>query len=886
MSAHAQILEWSKGQPLWRRDALRRLLTGPFGPDDENAALALLKAEYKLANIALEPKPLLPEHISAQDNNVGTVALISLSNLTNTNRLAPDQKLPFGPTGLTLVYGDNGSGKSGFTRVLKRACRARSVEPIQNNVFDPKAPKKPATAQFEITLDGAPAKPIAWEDGKPPPVELARIAVFDSKCASVYVDGDNQVTFVPYNLDCFEQLGRLCDRLKDRLSTDQTALKTATAPPVLTLAPGTPSFTFLSALATKTDAEIEAATAWTPTHDERLKELSGLVTDPGKIALSIRQLHAQVKAVRDAIAAAAPHLSAAGVQDLRHKKQTMNTARQAVDLAAGQAFEKEPLPGVGSSPWRLLYDAARAYSEQVAYPDKPFLPTDDDARCVLCQQTLEPEARSRFQRFKTFVAGEATKQAEAAVQQWSAAVSAFREATAKLAPLTEAFDNLLKAENVTLRDMIVAYITAAVKVRDRVEKTIIAGAPGSIDEAPPNCVAEVDAFLIVLDTNASAAEAAVKDAAAVKLRTELADLQARSLLHKNKEQIKKRVADLRTVAKFGEAIRACNTTGISQKGTELIKQYVTGEFDTVLKTERKALGIADIPLRLVSSSTKGSAKHQIKLDQTTFAGNTSAILSEGEHRAVALASFLAEQAMVPGTSPIVIDDPVSSLDHGRKHRVAHRLMQEAEKRQVIVFTHDLLFYTDLSFIAAEKQIALSKIAIQRGPKGFGTVDPDGDPWTAKILGKRRAWLEQQHAKLKKLHETGHTAEYEKEARFFYDRLRQTWERLIEEGLFANVVVRYRLSVQTQRLSEAVIDDDLVTRVYTGMKVVSEFTAHDRPAAAGPSWPDPVQIKEHLDQLTDCLNTIGTESKVAAKRRQKLEKAPAPPPVSKAAANAN
>lgn len=114
-------------------------------------------------------------------------------------------------------------------------------------------------------------------------------------------------------------------------------------------------------------------------------------------------------------------------------------------------------------------------------------------------------------------------------------------------------------------------------------------------------------------------------------------------------------------------------------------------------------------------------------------------------------------------------------------------------------------------------------------------------------------------------------------RFFYDRLRETWERLIEEGLFANVIVRYRRSVETKRLAGAVLDDAFVKRVYDGMTAISEYTAHDRPAAAGAMWPDPSTIKQHLDDLTTTMAAVETESKAVAKRREKLEKAPAPAP---------
>ena len=39
------------------------------------------------------------------------------------------------PDGITLVYGENGSGKSGYTRIAKRLCRSLSGDQLRGNVF-------------------------------------------------------------------------------------------------------------------------------------------------------------------------------------------------------------------------------------------------------------------------------------------------------------------------------------------------------------------------------------------------------------------------------------------------------------------------------------------------------------------------------------------------------------------------------------------------------------------------------------------------------------------------------------------------------------------------------------------------------------------------------
>lgn len=879
MSAHGQIIDWSNGQPLWRRDALRRLLVGPFRPEDEDEVLALLKDAYGLSETGAAAVPLASEHIPSPGNGPAETRLLSLSEIRNVNRLAGDQKLTFAATGVTIIYGDNGAGKSGYTRVLKRVCRARHTEQILADVFV-SGPKAPGSATIELLGDDGSPISIKWDDAKSAPSEMAHIAVFDSKCASVHVDSDNQVTFIPYNLDCFERLARLCDQLRDRLTKDQEALKRVVAIPVLLLAEGegASAQAFLMALGDKTDAELEAASAWTEQDELRRVVLSSLVSDPQARLSQLQDLLASLQPVRERIATAIPHLQRTAVTALHDKKIEMREATEAATVAASSTFSREPLAGVGASTWRAMYEAARAFSEREAYKGEKFPVLSNSANCVLCQQPFSDDAKRRMVRFDKFVEGELTKRAEAVRQDWDGKVAVFRKATAELSALDVRTSLRLKTEHPALHPALTSFLEAAVAIRGAIERAAIGDSQEAINELPAPPLLELDGVLTDLEASIQSTKAAMNDDAAATLRSELDALKSRHVLHTHKAPVRKRLEDLRTLQKLDRAIRACATGAISARGTELIKEHVTAEFQTALLAECKAFGVGNIPLRLMSRSEKGAPSHQLKLDQTSFSGAASAVLSEGEHRALALAAFLAEQKLASRSAPIIVDDPVSSLDHERRNAVLRRLVDEGKTRQVIIFTHDLLFFTDASSVAAEKQVPLSKIAIRRKGTASGVVDPDGDPWIAKILSQRRGWLERQYAKLKGLHGSGADDEYEKEMRYFYDRLRETWERLIEESMFANVVVRFRRGIETKRLAEAVVDDETVTRVFRGMTEISEFTAHDRPSAAGGTLPDPSTIKKHLDDLIACMGAIAVEAKVVKKRRELLEKAPASPPV--------
>src|SRR5262245_17555778 len=136
MSILQEILTWTQGLPTWQSDAVARLLAKQnITADDQEDLFALLKAAHGIPDPqGRTPKPLTADQIPAAVQATSHVALRGMSNLRYVKAIAENQHLPFGAIGMTVIYGDNGSGKSGYSRVLKRACRARDqMEPIHPN---------------------------------------------------------------------------------------------------------------------------------------------------------------------------------------------------------------------------------------------------------------------------------------------------------------------------------------------------------------------------------------------------------------------------------------------------------------------------------------------------------------------------------------------------------------------------------------------------------------------------------------------------------------------------------------------------------------------------------------------------------------------------------
>ncbi len=159
ISVYKTILDWSSVLQDWQRDTLRRIVgSGDLTAKDLDEIETLCLIENKL-EIQTKESPtaaaLASEHITEAESGDTATSLISLSGCKNVNALADDQKLEFGASpGLTVIYGNNGSGKSGYARVLKKACRARGQKPsIKANVY--KAPTgDPASALIRYAHNG------------------------------------------------------------------------------------------------------------------------------------------------------------------------------------------------------------------------------------------------------------------------------------------------------------------------------------------------------------------------------------------------------------------------------------------------------------------------------------------------------------------------------------------------------------------------------------------------------------------------------------------------------------------------------------------------------------------------------------------------------------
>ena len=407
MSAIEDIIKWAEDLPDWQADTVRRLLEqGELTNDDRDEIYQMVKVAAGIQAECIEPVVPKIGAFSGTGATLQPIALQRISEIQHVNAVENDSTIPFGHQGITVIYGENGSGKSSYARVLKKACRARDTkESILPNIFDSDE-EGPATATIKIAEGATKDIELPWTDGGDSDERLASIAFFDSKCARLIVDENNEATYIPYGCEAFNGLVGLVKYVKVRLQGEKP---TPIEPTGIDVVAGTDAEAFLKNLNRNTKpADIDSATKWTKSHETKLTEFTARIaqSDTAKLIKEAQRLESTAKRtgeLADAIAIAIIGLSKDVVSKINSQLGEIKAAEKAVEIAAQASLQDEPLPSGTSNEWRLLYEAAKEYSSKVAYQDSGFPALGPGKLCVLCQQELVEEAHNRLQRFRNFM---------------------------------------------------------------------------------------------------------------------------------------------------------------------------------------------------------------------------------------------------------------------------------------------------------------------------------------------------------------------------------------------------------------------------------------------------------------------------------------------------
>lgn len=898
------FLAWAAQQAPWQQDLLRRIAGAEmlsisdyqrYAAAAERAELAKPAPWYLTQELDAQPDfiPLDATHISATVAGGDPVRVTKILHIHGANDLAPGASLDFYSDGLTIIAGKNGSGKSGYTRILKQVAASRAPEKILPNAYSPRIKPK-ATVSYRLG-EASPVTALTWEYGTER-IEspLQRVRVFDARSANTQVAEPNPVAYVPASLQILSDYTQALQEVAAVIESDtqKERLQERSFGELESAIGREISENLGKQLALD---ELRRVEALTPEEEAELDGIPGKLheltsTNPAAVAAQGRQRAAQLRSLARDLEIVATKLTPDGIELSQKLRDDVEAARVEVERTRSIFTNADVLPGTGNEQWRRMWLAARDYSE--SDPHQHRFPENLES-CPFCVQPLGAKAIARMKLFGEFMSGEAQERASLAQSLRSA-----DEAALTALPLSSFAEqdsvSLVRIYDENLADGLSKWADQATKLRDSLLATIDddevecipyvitdpdgAGkeampSPISLDTLPRETAVALRGFAATEEETATTLAATDRSAQAVAEMTTRRDvLIARRDIASNREAIGAQHDRFIRAERLNAAKSSCNTASASNKNSKLSQGYVT-KVCQQFEAEAKALGLDRVPVELAFDRTKRGVSYiKVRLKEAPDVPVAS-VLSEGEQRVAAIAGFFADLTESDDASTLVFDDPVSSLDQLYRSKVAQRLVHEAESRQVLVFTHDFSF---VQYLYEEKNLQdtrraakgapasrdLTYLHISRSPDGAGALT-GAESWRHVSIKERLGRLSDRCQAARAMYNRNDTVGYEKEANDIVGALREAWEAFVEQDLLSGVVIRHGRSVHTQKLIKITdLTAQDTAEVERGMSVESRYmTGHDRPLSDGSAPQSP-------DWLDDEVETLKTYRLAVIKRREK------------------
>ena len=789
-SARDILVYWANQQGDWIRTIVGEVVAsrGPLTNERVTEIYQQFLIEKELASGDVVRVPPLALASGAVDG-ADVLALVQMDSVENVNALTTGQKIQFNPA-LTVIFGRNGSGKSGYVRVLKRAARVRSAEVVLPNVTSGKTTSAPG-ARISYR-QGASEGQVDWK-GEEGLVPLTRLDVFDARATALHVDDNLTYVYTPSDLALFRYVHDAMEAIRSQLESATKASKPTGNPFLSRFSRESSVYMKIEALGAATDvAELERLAALSADEVNGIDGLREQVAAlrPEASSNRIVQLDADLRLLQ-AVLAACTTLNAFDVAEYHDSRRKLASAEKRYKSATEGAFSGELVPGALSEPWRAFVVAADAYRASLGNDEYPA--TGD--KCLYCRQDLAGSALELVAKYKDYCNSTLKQDVDAC----RAALETSRRDVAKL-DLAGLTTNLMRRQQLS-DGPAVAWITrAAALVSTVLEIPQRVRAGTEVDDAAWRAMlaetlgllraqhAEVSQTIAAMQGQATE-RAKAHEAASKRLRELEARIVLRDLLPDIREHVERAKWAYKAKA-FGEKFRRA-LKSLTDAAKEASETLLNQDFERHFRAECAALRAPDV--RLDFPGRKGQPARR-KLVATDY--RLSDVLSEGEQKVIALADFLAEVQLKPAASPVVFDDPVNSLDYERMREVVDRIARLSAKRQVIVFTHNIWFAVELleRFDKAKDQVSYFDIAQDNGKCGIVTGGASPRTDSVSDISKRINTTVQE---AKKLSGETQAALIEKA----YEHIRAWCEVVVERELLAEVVQRYQPNVRMGALEK-------------------------------------------------------------------------------------
>ncbi|HEX8023528.1 AAA family ATPase [Mucilaginibacter sp.] len=682
------IIDFTSTLPFWEQYLSEKILAGSEITDEdyekalqyffEDAGLLESTGERSEINI------ICKDHTGTYKTDL---KLTKISGVEGINALVPGQVLEFGKN-LTIIYGSNGSGKSGYIRLLNNVFITKGEKTILPNIHDTTPLTKKAEFEFNAANSNY-ALNFPMDCAKP---EFKQFSVFDEKAVHAHLNNKNQFEFRPSGLSYFAAITESCKKM-DEFVQQQIDQHVPTSNLVALFDGESAIKTLIASLSDKT--KLEYFKEYKEFNDNDREERRKL--EESKAALmalkkdkeisDLNQIKTQLNAFKTNLINVNRYFNTDQLSKAAEKiKSCVDREKLAATNNIDQ-FKNIYVTGVGDTAWREFIVAADAFAKLQGNPPGDY-PGKNDI-CMLCHQPLSDEAAKLVSSYWTFIKSKAEQDAKDAQTALINARAAFEKLDLNLLPdNTTLYKWFSENKNEELKQ-VNKKLTELAELKGEIIK--------NIDARSDEQLAENQADLLLVDNIVADIDQKIESLQASDVSKEIAELDQKIIFLNHKEKLKthyatveKAVADYQWVAKAQKAKGKINKRDITNKEKELSNQYFNQAYIDKFNDECLVLN-GNFGITINHTGSAGTSYRQLNLKGK----QPTDILSEGEQKVISLADFFSETTLSGINRGIIFDDPVTSLDEERKSQIAERLTKESLIRQVVVFTHDLVFVSQL-----------------------------------------------------------------------------------------------------------------------------------------------------------------------------------------------
>ena len=793
MAVYQDIISWSKNKPSFMRDAIRRLLSAPILAAGDIAEIKdLVKKETGFDGIALESHPAREEDAPVASGANDYVRLHQISSPHNIAALYENTPLVFSPAGLSVVYGKNGSGKSSYSKILKKFCwsRDRHVE-LKKNVYTTIGGDQSVSIKYS---KGTNQYQIDWREGEPIPSDVFNsVYVFDTKCANIYLNEDNPAEYKPAGLDVLERLIVLYNKLSDSFDADIAQLQKI-KPQLANKYQDTDVYKWYAALENQSRGAVDSYLLYTDEQKQRRDTLEQALKDENQSAQNkaLTFKKGRYQNLLSTLERIEKMFSQESLAQVRDKKAKVTACEQANAMASA-SFKTDAEFEIGGQAWKELWAAAREYAIHEGQTYFPIASNSTGEYCVFCHQPLTAEAKDRLLKFDLFVQDRTSVALARAKAELNNKVRLYEEIPDIIV------SGEIKAELIDGRqdveEQIDAFEEQITKAMEKVLKYISDEEIyiNDIEILPLSEMVFKEITEIEKRIRANNEILANRD----RMTKEFLKLDALKYLVEKKADIMGYYDENVIRKKYQNCKLALNTLAISRKIGEILdSQAITAQHALFVQYLRMLNPDIAAKVGLKKTKTSQGVTFQ-RCGFTSIRENLPEILSEGEQKIVAIANFLSECSIDGAKNTMVLDDPINSLDVDYRESIARIIIEMSKDRQVIVMTHDLYFLRLL--LDKHKEICSADCFITsvNSDNHQSGIVSDEIPYLAKNVQERintiTSCLDTVHGL--DLSQIDRKQSLLNDAK---DKMRQLLERTVEEVLVNHTISRFSKNINFKK----------------------------------------------------------------------------------------